>query len=108
MEPGEEPMEAAIRELFEETSIVVRPDQLEQSPYVVDIASKKHGNWQLIYFLCKIDDLGEVGLESERIPKNQLQLEEVDWAKFVGPEEAYSLTNSRQLIILDRHLSLNK
>ena len=108
MEPGEEPMEAAIRELFEETSIVVRPDQLEQSPYVVDIASKKHGNWQLIYFLCKIDDLGEVELESERIPKNQLQLEEVDWAKFVGPEEAYSLTNSRQLIILDRHLSLNK
>jgi 8-oxo-dGTP pyrophosphatase MutT (NUDIX family) len=108
MEPGEDPMEAAIRELFEETSIRVRPDQLEPSPYVVDILSKKHGNWQLIYFLCKIEDLAEISLESERIPKDQLQLEEVDWAKFVGPEEAYPLTSSRQLIILDRHLSLNK
>lgn len=106
MEPGEDEMEAAIRELFEETSIIVRPEQLEPSPYTVDVESKIHGSWQLIYFLCKIEDLGEIGLSSEKIPKDQLQLEEVDWAKFVGSDEAYSITSPRQLIILDRHLSL--
>lgn len=104
IEPGEDEMEAAIRELFEETSIIVRPEQLEPSPYTVDIQSKKHGSWQLIYFLCKIDELSEVGLHSERVPGEQLQLEEVDWAKFVGRDEAYRITNNRQLIILDRHL----
>jgi ADP-ribose pyrophosphatase YjhB (NUDIX family) len=106
MEPGEDEMESAIRELFEETSIIVRPDQLEPSPYVVNIHSKKRGTRQLTYFLCKIEDLKEIGLLSETIPKDQLQLEEIDWAKFVGSDEAYSITSQHQLIILDRHLSL--
>ena len=61
---------------------------------------------QLIYFICKIDNLSEIGLETERIPNRQLQIEEVDWAKFVTPEEAYSLTVRSQLIILDRLLVL--
>jgi hypothetical protein len=60
----------------------------------------------MIYYICKINDLAEVGLESEKVPKDQLQAEEIDWAKFVTAEEAYPITSRSQLIILDRHLSL--
>lgn len=107
MESHEEPIDTAIRELFEETGITISLDQLDPVQYVVDIIGR-HGAWQLVYFLCKIEELEEIGLTSEKIPSSQLQLEEVDWAKFVSPEEAYPIMTRSQLIILDRHLSLNK
>ena len=90
IEPGEEPIEAAIRELFEETGISVMRNQLNTSPEIVDVyTSSGKVNKQLIYFVCEISDLSEIGLESEKIPNSQLQLKEVDWAKFVSPVEAY-------------------
>ena len=49
--------------------------------------------------------LAEIGLESERLSKSQLQLEEVDWAKFVSANDAYPITSRSQLIIIDRHLN---
>lgn len=105
VEPGEDVMHAALRELFEETGISLRPEQLDPNPRTVDVLSKK-GAWQLIYFVCEIKDLSEVGLSSESIPKKQLQLKEVDWAKFVSAKEAYPITSRNQLILLDRHLTL--
>jgi predicted NUDIX family NTP pyrophosphohydrolase len=107
MEAGEEPITAALRELREETGIILGIDQLDPSPELVNFYSKtRKVERQLIYFICKIDNLSELGLETERIPNRQLQIEEVDWAKFVTPEEAYSLIARSQLIILDRLLVL--
>ena len=105
MEPDEDPMEAALRELREETGIVLSPSQLLPSPETV-VTVGKNKVWNMIYYICKINDLAEVGLESEKVPKDQLQAEEIDWAKFVTAEEAYPITSRSQLIILDRHLSL--
>ena len=103
MEEGEDPMDAAIRELFEETGINITSDQLDPDPNSIYSYNKKGiPSWEMIYYLATIDDLSEVGLESEKIPKTQLQLEEVDWAKFVDLDEAYSIVNRAQLIILDR------
>ena len=108
VERGEDILTAAIRELKEETGIEVNPRTLAKSePYVVDLYDKL-GNIekQLIYFLYEISDLNEIGLQTERVPKTQLQQKEVDWAGFMGPDEAYPMTNRNQLIILDRHLNI--
>jgi 8-oxo-dGTP pyrophosphatase MutT (NUDIX family) len=109
VEPGEDLLTAAIRELEEETGIVVDPKTLAQAeePFVSDLYDK-NGNMerQLIYFLLKINSLSEIGLSSLRVPKSQLQTDEIDWAGFLSPEEAYPLTSRWQLIILDRHLNI--
>jgi 8-oxo-dGTP pyrophosphatase MutT (NUDIX family) len=109
MELGEDPIDAAIREFGEETGIAISKQMLDPEPHKVTFYdSKNMPTWNLIYFVCNIEDLSELGLAEERIPKTQLQLEEVDWGKFVSPEEAYPIMKREQLIILDRHLSLNK
>lgn len=107
IEQGEDLMESALRELEEETGIRLEPAQLNPEMHTVDSIGKD-GNRQLIYFVAQIQDLSEIGLDSERVPKDQLQIEEIDWAKFVSPMEAYPITSRSQLIILDRHLSLKK
>lgn len=107
IERGEDLMEAALRELREETGIVLQPEQLDPSPESVHI-SRKNVSWMLYYYVCKIEDLSEIGLASERLPNNMLQLEEIDWGKFVTAEEAYPIMTRAQLIILDRHLKLGE
>jgi ADP-ribose pyrophosphatase YjhB (NUDIX family) len=108
LESGENLMDGALRELEEETGIVIDKNQLDPEPQVVDFYSKKNKvDRQLIYFICKIEDLSEIGLQSDRVPKSQLQSEEIDWAGFVGPDEAYPITSRVQLIILDRLLKIN-
>jgi 8-oxo-dGTP pyrophosphatase MutT (NUDIX family) len=103
IEPGEEPIDAALRELREETGIILSKDKLDLSPEVVHIHNKK-GTRSLIYFICKISDLSEIGLTSEKIPNSMLQPEEIDWSKFVDADTAYPIMCSSQLLILDRHL----
>jgi 8-oxo-dGTP pyrophosphatase MutT (NUDIX family) len=109
LEPGEDPVSGALRELEEETGIVLNENQLESESYSVDFYNGKgEPDGSLIYFVCSISDLAEIGLDSDRVPKSQLQLEEVDWGKFVSAEEAYPICTRNQLIIIDRHITLNK
>ena len=107
MEPGENPMEAALRELKEETGIILSPKDLDPEPQVVQIYDKKGKkvNRQLIYFVLRITELSQIGLDTIFVPKSQLQKDEIDWAKFVSADEAYPITSRTQLIILDRLLS---
>ena len=106
MQDGEDAIDSALRELREETGIKLKLEQLQKVPYTVEIHGKKEVQ-VLTYFVCKIEDLAELGLHSKKIPKDQLQLDEVDWAKFVDAEEAYKLITQAQLIILDRHLTVS-
>ncbi len=103
IEPGEDILEAALRELNEETGISLSADKLDLDIQTVHVFDK-NGNPKhaLHYFVCKIKDLSEIGLDSLAVPKTQLQKEEVDWAGFVNIKEAYGKVSKAQLIILDR------
>lgn len=103
IEEGEDLMEAALRELREETGIELSPKMLEPQVEKVDVFNK-NGEYKhsLYYFVCKISDLSEIGLNSLSVPKSQLQKEEVDWAGFINIKEAYGKVSRAQLIILDR------
>jgi 8-oxo-dGTP pyrophosphatase MutT (NUDIX family) len=107
VEDGEDVFEAALRELREETGILLEPSLVDPTPNSVDFYQAKRPSGKLVYFVCEISSLDEIGLSDMRLPTSMLQVEEVDWAKFVGRDEAYSLVTSAQLIILDRHLINN-
>ena len=104
--PDEEPILAALRELEEETSIVLSQDQLDPESHQVIFYKNGKPDGRLIYFVCNIEDLSEIGLDSERLPKSTLQEEEVDWAGSLSADDAYPKISTSQLIILDRHLTM--
>jgi len=103
IEEGEEPIDAAVRELREETGILIDKANLSPSPDVIN-AYDKNGNvnWQLIYYNFKIDSPLDIGMNNTRVQQDNLQLEEIDWAGFVPFIEAYPIIHRNQLIILDR------
>jgi predicted NUDIX family NTP pyrophosphohydrolase len=103
IEKGEDPLDAAIREVREEIGISIDSSKL----YPESFTSPKYNKSgklesHLIYFLLKIESPFDIGLRNNRVPKSQLQLEEVDWAGFINIEDAYPKINTYQRIILDR------
>jgi len=84
VEPGETALEAAIRETEEEVGISVPVSLIDKTEREI-FYYKKEKPWKKIsYFVVRIDDLNKIGLESETVPKGQLQASEVDWAGFVS------------------------
>lgn len=88
---GEGILDAAMRELREETSVIVSKSQIKnpKNPHVIDYINRDGSIYKRIYlFQVDIKSIREVGLTSEVIDKSLLQIEEVDWAGFVDKEEA--------------------
>lgn len=102
VEEGEEYIDAAVRELKEETGLEILPSLLNQDMQSVPIYKGEKVEKVLIYYELYIDDPKQIGMESTKINKNKLQLEEIDWAGFVPIRDAYPLIHRNQLIILDR------
>ena len=91
LEEGESTLDAAIRELKEETSVIVNKNQISnlKNPIIIYYENKKGDKYKSItLYTVHINNLSEIGLESEVIPKERLQIEEVDWAGFVDKQEA--------------------
>lgn len=91
IEKDEKKIDAAIRELREETSIVVNKDQIinPKEPIVVEYEDRKGNIYKKVYlFVVNIEDVSEIGLDSDVVPKELLQEEEVDWAGFLDKDEA--------------------
>jgi len=88
LEPGETILQAALRETYEEIGVKI-PKRLIPSTYKTCPYIKKGDHYKDVhYYTIKIDSLSEIGLDSEVIPKGQLQLKEIDWAGFVPLDEA--------------------
>ena len=88
IEKGETNIDAAIRETFEETGVIVRKDQiLCEGPTVNYNKSGGKTYKRLFSFVVNISDLSEIGLKSEVIDKVVLPPREVDWAGFIGMED---------------------
>jgi ADP-ribose pyrophosphatase YjhB (NUDIX family) len=90
VELGETSLEAAIRETKEEVGIEFHINTAFGEERELFYIKQKTGKpWKkLSYFVIHIDDLSQVGLSSEILPKEQLQAIEVDWAGFVNFEDA--------------------
>jgi ADP-ribose pyrophosphatase YjhB (NUDIX family) len=91
IEEGESIIDAAIRELREETSVIINKSQISniESPIVINYLNKKGTKYKSIsLYTVYINDISEIGLESEVISKEKLQIEEIDWAGFLDKEEA--------------------
>jgi predicted NUDIX family NTP pyrophosphohydrolase len=102
IEKGEDPIDAAVRELREETGISIDKSRLDPDPEVIHVYKGNSLDWQLIYFNMNINDLSEIGMKDLKVSNKNLQLEEIDWAGFVEIDEAYGLIHRNQLILLDR------
>lgn len=91
LEEGETTLDAAIRELREETSVIVNNNQISnlEDPIIVTYENKKGTKYKTVtLYKVYINDVSEIGLESEIIPKEKLQIEEIDWAGFIDKQEA--------------------
>ena len=104
IEKGEKKINAAIRELFEETSVVVTKKQITnpKEPVVINYINTRGFNYKIVYlYTVYIDDISEIGLDSEVIPLDQLQIGEVDWAGFLTKEESIPKIFHRVKHLLD-------
>ena len=87
VEEGEELIDAAVREFYEEVGISVEKSKLQEPIEVPYIDNKGKTYKRVILFPYRIESVNEVGLEDDKVPSHQLQVEEVDEARFMDAEE---------------------
>lgn len=104
VDEGETAIEAALRETKEEVgiivdrSLIINPNQ----PIEVDYINKKNELFKRVYvYIVNIQNLNQIGLNSEIVNRESLQLSEVDWAGFLTVEEASNKIFYRFKKILD-------
>jgi len=87
VEKGESLIDTAIRETYEEVGLLFKKDDIkvDDNEYVIVYTNKKGKAYKKVYYYVinlKDNTLPEI------IPKEQLQVEEIDWAGFLSKEEA--------------------
>jgi 8-oxo-dGTP pyrophosphatase MutT (NUDIX family) len=87
IEENESEAEAACRETFEEIGIKVTPEMLGEKHTIKYLRGATVFK-EVYIFECRIDSLDKIGLGGEKIPREMLQVEEIDEAKFMDYEEA--------------------
>jgi len=103
VENGETYLQAAIRETKEEVGIIVPENKIGKDFYTINYSNKKTKKIykRVIYFVTEIQSLSDIGLDTEKIPKEKLQLREISKAKFFTFEEAYEKIFWRQKEMLN-------
>lgn len=98
LEPGEGPMEAALRETREEVGIVVDPAWVDPTPHEVPYVDKNGRVRKTVtWFACDVPD----GVLPDKLPQAQLQREEVDHASLFDREGAQKRIFARFLPVLE-------
>lgn len=84
VEDGEDFLDTAIRETFEEIAVTVDKSLIKSGPYTYEYPSKRK---RLTFFIVEIKELSDIGLSSEVVdntlfkPNNGIL--EIDWAGFI-------------------------
>lgn len=108
VEDGETYLQAALRETMEEVGIEIPDEIVHADELMVRYRRKKKNGGsgktykKVFHFLVQIDDLSQIGLDSEKIPKEQLELDEVDWAGFFELDEAKKRLSKNMKPIIDQ------
>jgi 8-oxo-dGTP pyrophosphatase MutT (NUDIX family) len=104
IDSGETKLEAAIRETREEIGLKIKKDQIKNSnkPITISYVNKGGSVYKKVYlFLVDIDSTTQIGLGSEEVPENFLQIEEIDKAYFMDKSEATDKIFHRFKSLLD-------
>ncbi len=104
VDDGESEMDAAIREIREETSLIVTKDMIvnPDDPIIINYKNKAGITYKkLVLYKIYINNIGEVGMTSEILDKSNLQLREVDWCGFLDKKEAQLRIFHRMVSLLD-------
>lgn len=89
IDKGESNLKAAIRETKEEFGIKVPKSLIDKNEHTFVVTSRKYKyNKVVYYYVVQITDLAQIGLKDLVVPKGQLQIEEVDEARFMDRNEA--------------------
>lgn len=99
----ESKIDAAIRETREETSINIKKSQISNpdSPIKVEYRDKRGRMYKKVFvFVVHIESLSEIGVDSEILDKENLQLSEVDWGGFLDKVKARDKISWRFLNLL--------
>lgn len=86
IEDNESIIEAAIRETREEVGIVIQHSMVDQSKLkVIEYRDRKNRKYkEVYYFPVNVSDMDLPDV----LPNEMLQLDEIDWAGFITPEQA--------------------
>lgn len=107
IEDGEDKMSAAIRETLEEVGIKVPRNLIDTTEHTFAVTSRDHKyNKTVYYYIVKIDSLSQIGVKELKLPKSQLQVEEIDWAGFLNYNEASKRIMKSQLTVLNNLKSM--
>lgn len=88
LDENETVLKAAIRETYEEIGMNIDPTNLSDECHEILYTKKGKIYKKLYYFVYNVKSLRELDLDDTVVPKNQLQLSEIDWAGFLDYEEA--------------------
>jgi 8-oxo-dGTP pyrophosphatase MutT (NUDIX family) len=101
IDEGESKLEAAIRETREEFGIKIPNKLIQKQEYTFVVTSRKYKyNKVVYYYIVEIDNLSQIGLKSEEVPRKQLQVKEVDVARFMDRNEAISHIMQSQIPVI--------
>ena len=101
IDKGESKLDAAIRETREEVGITITKNLIDKTEHTFTVSTKKYGNKIVYYYVVQISNLSQIGLKDLKVPKQQLQLEEVDWAGFLDYREATKRIMKSQAVLIN-------
>ncbi len=101
LEAGESKMDAAVRETKEELGIKVPRSLINTTEHTFVVTTRKYKYTKIVYYyIVEIEQLSQIGLKDIKVPKGQLQTEEIDWAGFLDYKDCMKRVMKSQIPVI--------